>query len=180
MCPGSRTKVSVPLVLPQNRHPERSASPIDRLTQSLWRGVEGPRRCLFTHAVRSFPTTKPAAGGARRGLHETSAYRSRFYCRASPVEKLQTAWGKISIAEVLRLRPTSSVSGDQSVRRFAQDDDSVGELTERSTLCDRSGGTCSFTFGHSGSPPGASGALLLDLRNDTVQYRYEDYRGWHD
>jgi hypothetical protein len=33
--------------LPQNRHPERSASPIDRVTQSLWRGVEGPRRCLF-------------------------------------------------------------------------------------------------------------------------------------
>jgi hypothetical protein len=31
--PGSRTKVSVPLVLPQNRHPECSASPIDRVTQ---------------------------------------------------------------------------------------------------------------------------------------------------
>jgi hypothetical protein len=45
--PGSRTKVSVPLVPPQNRHPERSASPIDCETQCLWRGVEGPRRCLF-------------------------------------------------------------------------------------------------------------------------------------
>src|SRR5271170_7684855 len=33
--------------LPQNRHPERSASQIDRVTQRLWRGVEGPRRCLF-------------------------------------------------------------------------------------------------------------------------------------
>src|ERR1700733_13605244 len=33
--------------LPQNRHPERSASPIDRVTLRLWRGVEGPRRCLF-------------------------------------------------------------------------------------------------------------------------------------
>jgi hypothetical protein len=50
--PGSRTKVSVPLVLPQNRHParpglpwERSASPIYRVIQHLWRGVEGPRRC---------------------------------------------------------------------------------------------------------------------------------------
>ena len=32
--------------LPQNRHPERSASPIYRVTQHLWRGVEGPRRCL--------------------------------------------------------------------------------------------------------------------------------------
>ena len=26
---------------------ERSASPIDRVTQRLWRGVEGPRRCLI-------------------------------------------------------------------------------------------------------------------------------------
>jgi hypothetical protein len=45
--PGSRTKVSVPLLLPQNRHPERSASQIDRVTRRLWRGVEGPRRCLI-------------------------------------------------------------------------------------------------------------------------------------
>jgi hypothetical protein len=44
-----------------NRHPERSASPIDRVTQRLWRGVEGPRRCLiypccselFHHRVRT-------------------------------------------------------------------------------------------------------------------------------
>jgi hypothetical protein len=40
--PGSRTKVSVPLVLPQTRHPERSVLPIDRLTQRLWRAVEEP------------------------------------------------------------------------------------------------------------------------------------------
>ena len=33
--------------LPQNRHPERSASQIDCVSQCLWRGVEGPRRCLF-------------------------------------------------------------------------------------------------------------------------------------
>jgi hypothetical protein len=45
--PGSRTKLSVPLVLPQNRHPacpglpwERSASQIDRVTQRLGREVE--------------------------------------------------------------------------------------------------------------------------------------------
>jgi hypothetical protein len=42
--PRSRTKVSVPSVFPQNRHPERSAAPIDRVTHHLWRGVEGPRR----------------------------------------------------------------------------------------------------------------------------------------
>jgi hypothetical protein len=34
--------------------------------------------------------------------------------------------GKISTAEVLRLRATSAVSRDQSVRRSAQDDDFVG------------------------------------------------------
>jgi hypothetical protein len=30
----------------KNRHPERSASQIDRIKQRLWRGVEGPRHCL--------------------------------------------------------------------------------------------------------------------------------------
>src|SRR5277367_3373000 len=44
--------------LPQNRHPERSASQIDCVTQRLWRGVEGPRRCYLTHAARSFSTTE--------------------------------------------------------------------------------------------------------------------------
>jgi hypothetical protein len=58
LCPGSRTEVSVPLVLPQNRHPERSASQIHRLTQRLWRGVEGPRGAYLTHAARNFSTTE--------------------------------------------------------------------------------------------------------------------------
>jgi hypothetical protein len=39
--------------------------------------------------------------------------------------------GKISAAEVLRLRATSAMSRDQSVRRFAQDDDSVGVSTKK-------------------------------------------------
>ena len=39
---GSRTKVSVPLVLPQNRHPERSASQTYHLKEDLRRGVEEP------------------------------------------------------------------------------------------------------------------------------------------
>jgi hypothetical protein len=38
--------------------------------------------------------------------------------------------GKLSTAEVLRLRATSAVPHDQSVRRFAQDDDSVGVSTK--------------------------------------------------
>jgi hypothetical protein len=49
--------------------------------------------------------------------------------------KASSSMGKIRTAEVLRLRATSAVSRDQSVRRCAQDDDSVGELTERKPLC---------------------------------------------
>jgi hypothetical protein len=40
--------------------------------------------------------------------------------------KAPSGIGKISTVEVLRLRATSAVSRDPSVRRFAQDDDSVG------------------------------------------------------
>ena len=67
MRPGSRTKVCVLLVLPQNRHPERSASPIDRVIQRLVARSrracpERSRRNLggayFTHAARSFSTTE--------------------------------------------------------------------------------------------------------------------------
>jgi hypothetical protein len=44
--------------LPQNRHPERSASRIYRLTEGLQRVVEGPRGCLLADALHSFPATK--------------------------------------------------------------------------------------------------------------------------
>ena len=48
--------------------------------------------------------------------------------RAGPCgQKAPSNMGKLSIAEVLRLRATSAVSPDPSVRRSAQDDDlSVG------------------------------------------------------
>ena len=68
--------------------------------------------------------------GSHTGTLYISAYRSKSCCRASVVEKLRAAWVKISTAEVLRLRATSAVSRDQSVRRSAQDDDSVGVLTK--------------------------------------------------
>src|SRR6266852_3292124 len=44
--------------LPQDRHPERSASRIYRLTEDLRRVVEGPRGCLLADALHSFPATK--------------------------------------------------------------------------------------------------------------------------
>src|SRR6202167_2662455 len=37
---------------------ERSASQIYRLTEGLWRAVEGPRRCLLADALQSFPVIK--------------------------------------------------------------------------------------------------------------------------
>ena len=49
--------------------------------------------------------------------------------------KAPSSMGKSSTAEVLRLRATSSVSRNQSIRRFARDDGFVGERTERRPLC---------------------------------------------
>ena len=50
---------------PQNRHPERSASQIYRVTQRLWRGVEGPRRCLsYPCCSDLFDHRSPRAGFA--------------------------------------------------------------------------------------------------------------------
>jgi hypothetical protein len=46
--------------------------------------------------------------------------------------------GTISAPEVLRLRATSAMARDQSVRRSAQDDDSVGEL-RNGDLCAEAG-----------------------------------------
>jgi hypothetical protein len=157
--PGSRTKVSVPLVLPQNRHPERSASPIDRVIHRLWRGVEGSRRCLsypccselFDHRPRhSFflgPRTRNLLASCyvrRLHLHSRRPHRHALHWRhqqtVSPSQqillsglggrKAPSSMGKISSAEVLRLRAASGVSRDQSVRRSAQDDDFMGVLTK--------------------------------------------------
>ncbi len=155
MRPGSRTKVSVPLVLPQNRHPERSASPMDCVTQRLWRGVEGPRRCLFYPCCSELfdhrsPTTICCdthlmvmgtlfhAQVCAWSLNWGSIVRmtlSFFAGAGFGGRKAPNSMGKISTAEVLRLRATSAASRNPSVRRSAQDDASVGELTERKPLC---------------------------------------------
>jgi hypothetical protein len=125
-------------ILPQNRHPERSASQIDRVTQRLGRGVEGPRRhliypcCseLFNHRARSgfsLGPRKPRTCYVPVTIKCVSQQilLSRFGGRKAP-----SSMGKLSAAEVLRLRAPSAVSRDQSVRRSAQDDDSVGVLTK--------------------------------------------------
>src|ERR1700733_13132685 len=51
--------------LPQNRHPERSASQIDCVIQRLWRVVEGSRRCLFCPCCSElFDHRSPTTGSA--------------------------------------------------------------------------------------------------------------------
>jgi hypothetical protein len=154
--------------LPQNRHPERSASQIlsrdpvlvarSRRTsavlispmllgafQSPSPHRAGPLR--FFPRGREQKTTFAAAIQARFTLSSPATYISVSCNRdhperiaADPVvglrwSKSSEQHGLSSTAGVLRLRATSAVSRDQSVRRFAQDDDSVGELTERRPLC---------------------------------------------
>ena len=55
--PPNPTRPDVVSSPPKRRHPERSAPQIYRITEGLWRGVEGPRRCLLAGALRSFPAT---------------------------------------------------------------------------------------------------------------------------
>jgi hypothetical protein len=112
---------------------------MDRVTQRLWRGVEGPRRCLFYSCCLEFSTTEHYRASRRVGPatifswgQEELASISHTYVLAShPVAgfggpKAPSSMGKTSTAEVLRLRATSAVSRDPSVRRSAQDDESVG------------------------------------------------------
>jgi hypothetical protein len=130
--PCSRSKVSVLLVLPQTRHPERSASWIYNVTQGLWRGVEGPRRCLICPCCSElFNHRSPTTGSAAMvtctscHVHHLPLLSLCKVLNSSPaVEKLRAAWGKLSTAEVLRLRATSPVSRYKSMRRCAQDDES--------------------------------------------------------
>ena len=49
--------------------------------------------------------------------------------------KAPSSIGKLSPAEVLRLRATSAVSLDQSVRRSAQDDEFVEGLNTTGSIC---------------------------------------------
>jgi hypothetical protein len=53
---------------PQNRHPERSASQIDRVIQRLRRGVEGPRRCLSYRCCSELFNHRARTGRGRSSL----------------------------------------------------------------------------------------------------------------
>jgi hypothetical protein len=54
--------------LPQNRHPERSASQIYRVTQRSVRGSKDPGDAYLTHAARSFSTAEARTTRTPHGL----------------------------------------------------------------------------------------------------------------
>ena len=143
MRPSSRIKTSVPLVLPRNRHPERSASQTYRLTEGLRRGVEGPRRRLSYPCCSELFNHEPGPGGLARPENQgPGSVPMTIQCVLQQIlrpgfggRKALSSMVKISAAGVLRLRAASPLLSDRSARRFAQDDDSVGELTERRSLC---------------------------------------------
>jgi len=83
-----------------------------------------PGAAYLTHAVRAFSTTEAPTWRAQvrtAGRILFSGFRGR---------KAPNGMGKISILGVLRLRATSAVSRDKSVRRSAQDDGFVGMSTK--------------------------------------------------
>jgi hypothetical protein len=93
---------------PPTRHPERSASQIDRLTQRLWRAVEGPRRCLclpmLFGAFQPPSPNRPARYGLSPGAENQELANILLCpapistCSADPIvglrwlKKLRTAW----------------------------------------------------------------------------------------
>ena len=130
--------------LPQNRHPERSASQIlSRDTVLVARSRRTSAVLVLPMLLGAFQPTSPhRAAPSSETLHRAGDGR-RLQCMkrcthhhpvriaADPVvglrwSKAPSSTGKISTAEVLRPRATSAVSRDKSVRRYAQDDDSVG------------------------------------------------------
>jgi hypothetical protein len=60
--------------------------------------------------------------------HTGTLYAGRILLLGLGGRKAPNSMGKISTAGVLRLRATSALSRDKSVRRSAQDDDFVGVL----------------------------------------------------
>jgi hypothetical protein len=122
---------------------------MDRVAQRLWRGVEEPvpRVAEGTSAVFTLPMLFGAFNHRSprwslplrfapcgRALElasilpcpaPKSTFSAAILLSASVVENSEQP-GEVSTAEVLRLRAPSPLPRDPSVRRFAQDDESVG------------------------------------------------------
>jgi hypothetical protein len=99
--------------------------------------------CL-AYAARSFSTTEAAPSEPTAvvppGPRTKNLLASQqILLSGSGGREARSSIGKTSTAEVLRLRATGPVSRDKSVRRSAQDDDSVGEPKEKQQAPLRSG-----------------------------------------
>src|SRR6266851_9580793 len=88
--------------LPQDRHPERSASRIYRLTEGLQRVVEGPRGCLLADALHSFPATK-----TMREIKKSQPPREADLSRPAPARRGACRGG---ICSSLHRRPRPRVA----------------------------------------------------------------------
>jgi hypothetical protein len=108
--------------LPQTRHPERSAAQIDRVTQRLWRGVEGPRRCLsypccselFNHRARhgffsGAENQKLLASRyvRRLHLHSRQPYRHALHWR-SPANCISVSYNIKKVRGKVSVRPMAA------------------------------------------------------------------------
>ena len=104
----------------QSRHPERSASQIYRKQRALWRGVEGPRRCLLADALGSFPAANyklSRSGVMRRHLRHLGSSSSHWRAlsgsevQANPSNKLREKRLQTGFASS-RLRHGGTVGSD--------------------------------------------------------------------
>src|SRR5882757_10844871 len=115
--------------LPQDRHPERSASRIYRLTEGLQRVVEGPRRCLLADAIRSFPATNYKENQKKsQALSEAPHRFIAWYSAGRGVEEpvLSVAEGPRGAFILLMLLapfqpPKPAPGGPATVQRFGTD-----------------------------------------------------------
>src|SRR5580698_6688708 len=73
-----------PPKLTQNRHPERSATQTCRLTQRVWRGVEGPRRCYLPNATRTVFTKEVSPCDVVLGRTFPAPFRFFSYVVGAP------------------------------------------------------------------------------------------------
>src|ERR1700753_1521534 len=103
--------------LPQNRHPERSASQMDRVTQRLWRGVEEPVLSVAegTPAMLNYPCCS-----------ELFNHRSRQQdlLRYHWMDSVGPAWQSDNSGTGIRLLPGRGREGceeGQSTSNHAQD-----------------------------------------------------------
>ncbi len=121
---------------PQNRHPERSASQIYRVTQRLWvRSRRTSRMLILAMLLVPFRAPKPENGIAQRRAYGAQQDAAVFVLGpwgktvAQPLEagglrrlKSSEQQGQDEHPRGPSTAPPSAVSRDKFVRRFAQDD----------------------------------------------------------